>query len=104
LKNTEISNFIEIAPVGANLFNSKYVGTDRERVKIMKLIVAYNNFAITSVRYEYSCCQKDWNCLPSTLENAHLFLSPEWPSVSRFIPLNFKVNNNFLKFLFHISI
>jgi hypothetical protein len=62
---------MEILSVGANLFNGKNVGSERERVKIMKLIVTYNNFAMKSVMDEYSCCQEDWNCLPSTLEVAH---------------------------------
>jgi hypothetical protein len=72
--------------------------------KIMKLIVVYHNFPTPLVRDEYSCCQEECNCLPSNVEYAQVILSPELPSGSRLITLNYKINNNYLRLLFEIFI
>ena len=71
--------------------------------KMMKLIVA-PNFEILLVNDEYPYNQKDWNYILNIWKYAHVFISSEWPSGSPWIHLIFKINDNFLKLSFHVSI
>ena len=52
-KNTQISNFIEIRPVGAELFH-----VDRH----MKLIVAFRNFANAPKNFYRLASVEKWRC------------------------------------------